>query len=256
MRPIAIVPGLIAALAISCLYVSRLNACDISQNPYCTIDDIGPVESSASDQTKSDARANVDTASIAKSRPKHRRHAKSASRRTRDAMARINEDGKADDDGKAQETKPVAMDNDGKGSASETRAASGVHLATIPAAAIAGAISSSTLENTALFSVQTAEAAIPILRAIIPVVDAHALNEIDRMADGGTSGNALNADALRTAGLNATTLNAMASMDMADAAPPAWRNWLPFGETSVIGQIFIAIGSLLTLATAARMFVA
>lgn len=286
MRPIAIVPGLIAALAISCLYVSRLNACDISQNPYCSIDDIGPADQSSAGHAKDNATAdaNAQTNSTFVSQGKSKRHRLSRSQRrardaaARDAMAKASDTDRSgeiektsDDDkaGSAQARQDQARQDDDIGLQApardgkqrrETKAAAhgGVtasgNIASIPAHAIAGAVQPQASEYSPLFSVQAAESAIPTLQTIIPVVDAHTFNEIDRMVDSGDSG-APAADA--DTSLNSKPLNAMASMNMAmaDEAPSEWRKWLPFSGTSVIGQVFIALGSLLTLATAARMII-
>jgi hypothetical protein len=230
MRFSVIVPGLIAALAISCLYVSRLNACDIGQNPYCSIDEIGPADSSASDNARTDTNTQADSPRASQAQSKHRRLSKSQ-RRARDAEAR---NAKANDSDKLSE-------DDRSGEIANIGATS------IPAHALAATLQPQASEYAPLFSVQAAQSAIPTLQTIIPLVDPHTLNEIDRMADaGGASGDAAN---------GGDPLNAMASMDMPDAAPSEWRKWLPFGETSLIGQIFVALGGLLTLATAVRMII-
>lgn len=235
MRFSVIVPGLIAALVISCLYVSRLNACDIGQNPYCSIDEIGPADSSASDNARTETNTQADSPRASQAQSKHRRLSKSQ-RRARDAEAR---NAKANDSDKLSE-------DDRSGEIANIGATS------IPAHALAATLQPQASEYAPLFSVQAAQSAIPTLRAIIPLVDPHTLNEIDRMADaGGASGDAANGGDP----LNANPLNAMASMDMPDAAPSEWRRWLPFGETSLIGQIFVALGGLLTLATAVRMII-
>lgn len=240
MRFSVIVPGLIAALAISCLYVSRLNACDIGQNPYCSIDEIGPADSSASDNARTETNTQADSPRASQAQSKHRRLSKSQ-RRARDAEAR---NAKANDSDKLSE-------DDRSGEIANIGATS------IPAHALAATLQPQASEYAPLFSVQAAQSAIPTLQTIIPLVDPHTLNEIDRMADaGGASGDAANGgDPLNANALNANPLNAMASMNMPDAAPSEWRKWLPFGETSLIGQIFVALGGLLTLATAVRMII-
>ena len=239
MRFSVIVPGLIAALVISCLYVSRLNACDIGQNPYCSIDEIGPADSSASDNARTETNTQADSPRASQAQSKHRRLSKSQ-RRARDAEAR---NAKANDSDKLSER---LSEDDRSGEIANIGATS------IPAHALAATLQPQASEYAPLFSVQAAQSAIPTLRAIIPLVDPHTLNEIDRMADaGGASGDAANGGDP----LNANPLNAMASMDMPDAAPSEWRRWLPFGETSLIGQIFVALGGLLTLATAVRMII-
>jgi len=54
---------------------------------------------------------------------------------------------------------------------------------------------------------------------------------------------------------NDPVLDAMAMMPAAQREVRAWwQDMMPFGETSVIGQIFVLLGGLLTIATAFRLF--
>ncbi len=79
--------------------------------------------------------------------------------------------------------------------------------------------------------------------AVNQVVPADQLNDIDR---------ALNNDAFRsrTAGVATTPMRRVAPVIVAATDSSIWD------ETSLVGKVFVVLGALLTIASAARMFMA
>lgn len=87
------------------------------------------------------------------------------------------------------------------------------------------------------------------------IVDASAFNDIDRRADETKAGERLAHTGTEQAA-GADPRQAMAMMEPQDEPRAWWQDVLPLGETSVIGQIFVLAGGLLTAGTVLRMFLA
>lgn len=259
MRKAILKAGLLAgvvALGAPALFgaLARADECDGVHDISCVINPIEQLSSGSNGTTAPDTNESAAPArdaprmQPAASRPLSivrdtRSHKSASPRRARNAHAKASDiDSKAE----AVESEEVETKVSDQHSKSDTSA----QTQAMPASN-AAAQTTSAPAKTGAPDVWNGTATAPT-PSTSPVVEADAYNEIDRQAD--SEGSTMR----ELASIKGDKmLDAMAMVEPQRTETRSWwQDVMPFGETSVIGQIFIMLGGLLSVGTALRMFLA
>jgi hypothetical protein len=182
----------------------------------------------------------------------HRKSAKVASKagnaKTSDNKTSEN---KASEKKKAVETDAVLKDDDSWSTLPTTVANANAQLAAADLPADTSSVStkaSNMLRTMAAKQGDSAEPQVPAPAANTELVAADQLNDVDRALSENKSED--------KPAIDKPALTPTVAMAMAQAPAAVSNDDSTWGQTSLIGKIFIAFGGLLTLASAARMFMA